>query len=137
MDCIANAKLESPLKNVKEFAAPPSASLSVSITPDVISEAATWLEDRDTQLLASKEDVFTTLLMLIVFALGVVLSSKESVSSILILLTISPYNLLSIKVVPCACVPAPAGAANVILGAVVYPLPPLNPPNVSIVTVTT
>ena len=34
-----------------EFAAPPDANLSVSITPDVISDAAIWLDDRDTQLL--------------------------------------------------------------------------------------
>ena len=122
---------------MKEFAAPPDASLSVSITPDVMSDAAIWLEDRDTQLLLSNEDVFTTLLMLTVFAVGDVLSWKVSVSSILILLTISPYTLLSIRALPCACVPAPGGAVNVTVGAVVYPTPPLYPPNVSIVTVTT
>ena len=75
---------------MKEFAAPPEASLSVSITPDVMSDAAIWLEDRDTQLALSNEDVFTTLLMLTVTGVGVVLSWKVSVSSILILLTISP-----------------------------------------------
>jgi hypothetical protein len=122
---------------VKEFAAPPDASLSVSITPDVMSDAAIWLEDRDTQLELVKEEVLTTLLMLTVFAVGDVLSSNVSVSSILILLTISPYSLLSIRVLPTACVPAPTGAANVTVGAVVYPLPPLNPLKSTIVTVTT
>ena len=75
---------------MNEFAAPPDANLSVSITPDVISDAAIWLDDRDTQLLLSNDDVLTTLERLTVFALGVVLSSIVSVSSILILLTILP-----------------------------------------------
>ena len=115
-DCTAGAKFWSPRKNVKEFAAPPVANLSVSITPDVISDAAIWLDDRDTQLLLFVEDVLTTLLMLIVFELS---SSNVSVSSILILFTISPYNLLSIKTTPCACVPAPGGAAKLTDGCVV------------------
>ena len=75
---------------MNEFAAPPDANLSVSITPDVISDAAIWLDDRDTQLLLSNDDVLTTLARLTVFALGVVLSSIVSVSSILILLTMLP-----------------------------------------------
>ena len=75
---------------MNEFAAPPDANLSVSITPDVISDAAIWLDDRDTQLLLSNDDVFTTLERLTVFALGDVLSSIVSVSSILILLTMLP-----------------------------------------------
>ena len=75
---------------MNEFAAPPVANLSVSITPDVISDAAIWLDDRDTQLLLSNDDVLTTLARLTVFALGVVLSSIVSVSSILMLLTILP-----------------------------------------------
>ena len=75
---------------MNEFAAPPVANLSVSITPDVISDAAIWLDDRDTQLLTLKEGVLTVLVILIVFALGVVLSSIVSVSSILMLLTILP-----------------------------------------------
>ena len=75
---------------MNEFAAPPDANLSVSITPDVISDAAIWLDDSDTQLLTLNEDVLTVLLILIVFALGVVLSSIVSVSSILMLLTILP-----------------------------------------------
>ena len=75
---------------MNEFAAPPDANLSVSITPDVISDAAIWLDDRDTQLLTLNEDVLTVLLILTVFALGVELSSIVSVSSILILLTILP-----------------------------------------------
>ena len=104
---------------MKELAAPPDANLSVSITPDVMSEAAIWLVDSDTQLLATVEDVFTTRLILTVVAVGVVLSSNVSVSSILSLLTMSPYNLLSIKPTPSACVPAPGGAAKVIVGAVV------------------
>ena len=102
-----------------------------------MSDAAIWLEDRDTQLLALNEEVLTTRLMLTVFAVGVALSSNVSVSSILILLTISPYSLLSIRALPCACVPAPGGAENVTVGAVVYPLPPLNPLKSMIVTVTT
>ena len=85
---------------MNEFAAPPDANLSVSITPDVISDAAIWLDDRDTQLLALNEEVLITLLMLTVFALGVELSLIVSVSSILILLTMLPYNLLSIKDYP-------------------------------------
>ena len=100
---------------MNEFAAPPVASLSVSITPEVISDAAIWFEDRETQLLALVDDVLTTLLMLTVFV-GEALSSNVSVSSILILLTISPYNLLSIKAVAVACVPAPGGAEIVITG---------------------
>ena len=111
---------------MNEFAAPPDANLSVSITPDVISDAAIWLDDRDTQLLTLNEDVLIVLLILTVFALGVELSSTVSVSSILILLTILPYNLLSIKGLPCACVPAPGGAENVTVGCVVYPLPPVS-----------
>ena len=75
---------------MNEFAAPPVANLSVSITPDVISDAAIWLDDRDTQLLLSNDDVLITLARLTVFALGVVLSSIVSVSSILMLLTILP-----------------------------------------------
>ena len=75
---------------MNELAAPPDANLSVSITPDVISDAAIWLDDRDTQLLTLNEDVLIVLLILTVFALGVVLSSIVSVSSILILLTILP-----------------------------------------------
>ena len=75
---------------MNEFAAPPDANLSVSITPDVISDAAIWLDDRDTQLLLSNDDVLITLLRLTVFALGDVLSSIVSVSSILILLTMLP-----------------------------------------------
>ena len=75
---------------MNELAAPPDANLSVSITPVVISDAAIWLDDRDTQLLTLKEDVLTVLLILTVFALGVVLSSIVSVSSILMLLTILP-----------------------------------------------
>ena len=122
---------------MNEFAAPPVANLSVSITPDVISDAAIWLDDRDTQLLTLNEDVLIVLLILTVFALGVELSLTVSVSSILILLTMLPYNLLSIKGLPCACVPAPGGAENVTVGCVVYPLPPLNPLNSTIVTVTT
>ena len=122
---------------MKELAEPPDANLSVSITPDVISAAAIWLVDSDTQLEAREEDVFTTRLILTVVAVGVVLSSNVSVSSILSLLTIVPYNLLSIKQLPCACVPAPGGAANVIVGAVVYPLPPTNPLKSTIVAVTT
>ena len=49
---------------MNEFAAPPVANLSVSITPDVISDAAIWLDDRDTQLLTLKEDVLIVLLIL-------------------------------------------------------------------------
>ena len=75
---------------MNELAAPPDANLSVSITPVVISDAAIWLDDRDTQLLTLKEDVLTVLVILTVFALGVVLSSIVSVSSILMLLTILP-----------------------------------------------
>ena len=63
-DWTANAKFWSPLKNVNEFAAPPVANLSVSITPDVISDAAIWLDDRDTQLLTLNEDVLIVLLIL-------------------------------------------------------------------------
>mgnify|MGYP005704926835 FL=1 len=59
---------------MNELAAPPDANLSVSITPDVISDAAIWLDDRDTQLLTLNEDVLIVLVMLTVFALGVVLS---------------------------------------------------------------
>ena len=75
----------------------------------------------DTQLLAVDPDVLTTLVILTVFALGEELSSNVSVSSILILLTILPYNLLSRKASAVACVPAPGGAAMVIVGCVVYP----------------
>ena len=75
---------------MNELAAPPDANLSVSITPVVISDAAIWLDDRDTQLLTLKEDVLTVLVILTVFALGVELSSIVSVSSILMLLTILP-----------------------------------------------
>ena len=102
-----------------------------------MSEAAIWLVDSDTQLAETVADVLTILLMLTVVAVGVVLSSNVSVSSILSLLTMSPYNLLSIKGLPCACGPAPGGAENVTVGCVVYPLPPLNPLNSTIVTVTT
>ena len=103
---------------MNEFAEPPVANLSVSITPDVISDAAIWLVDKDTQLLLLVEDVLTTLLMFTVFA-GESLSLNVSVSSILIWLTISPYNLLSINMLPCACVPAPGGAAKLTDGCVV------------------
>ena len=120
IDWTASANELSPLKKVKEFAAPLLASLSVLIVPDVISVAAIWLEDRDTQLLLSLADVLTIRLILTVSA-GISLLSIVSVSSIAILLTISPYNLLSIKTLPVACVPDPAGAANVMVGAVVYP----------------
>ena len=68
---------------------------------------------------------------------GISLLSKVSVSSIAMLLTISPYNLLSINALAVACVPDPAGAANVMVGALVYPLPPINPLNLISVTVTT
>ena len=121
---------------MKEFADPPIASLSVSITPDVMSDAAIWFEDRDTQLLLLLEEVLTTLVRVTVTA-GISLLSIVSVSAIAILLTISPYNLLSIRATACACVPDPAGAAMVTVGAEVYPLPPLNPLNTMMSTVTT
>ena len=73
----------------------------------------------DTQLAISNEDVLTVLVRLTVFGDGDVLSWIVSVSSILILLTISPYNLLSNNALPCACVPPPGGASNVIVGCVV------------------
>ena len=78
--------------------------------PDTIWFAAIWLDDRDTQLLTLNEDVLTVLFILTVFALGVVLSLIVSVSSILMLLTMLPNNLFSIKALPCACAPAPGGA---------------------------
>ena len=74
-------------------------------------------------MLIRDEDVLTTLRILIEFA-GVLLSSNVSVSSILIALTILPYNLLSISGVAVACVPAPGGAGIVTTGCVVYPNPP-------------
>mgnify|MGYP003310461376 CR=1 FL=1 len=78
-----------------------------------------------------------TVRLIVTVSEGTSLLSIVSVSSIAILLTMSPYNLLSIKTLPDACVPDPAGAANVIVGAEVYPLPPLNPLKLISVTVTT
>ena len=88
-DWTASAKFWSPLKNVKEFAAPPDASLSVSITPDTIWFADNVLEDRDTQLRELEDDVLTTLVMSMSTA-GISLLSIKSLSANLILLTISP-----------------------------------------------
>jgi hypothetical protein len=74
---------------VNEFAAPPDASLSVSMIPDTIWFAAIWLDDRDTQLRELEDDVLTTLVISISTA-GISLLSIKSLSSSLILLTISP-----------------------------------------------
>ena len=74
---------------MNEFAAPPDASLSVSITPDTIWFADNVLEDRDTQLRELEDDVLTTLEMLMSTA-GISLLSIKSLSANLILLTISP-----------------------------------------------
>jgi len=52
-----------------------------------------------------------------------------SVSSILILLTISPYNLFSISAVPAAVVPPPPGAEITTVGWTSYPTPPKYVPN--------
>ena len=101
---------------MKEFAAPPDANLSVSITPEVISVAAIWLEDRDTQLLLLLEDVLTTLVISIVTG-GISLLSNVSVSAIRILFTTSPYSLLSMNAVAVAPVPAPEGPAMLTVGA--------------------
>ena len=115
------AYLESPLKKVKEFAASEPNNV-VEITPGPVrDETPTESLLNDTQLLAVNADVLITLVILTVFALGEVLSSNVSVSSILILLTILPYNLLSINAVAVACVPAPGGAAMLIVGCVVNP----------------
>ena len=136
-DCTTGAKLWSPRKNVNELAASELfAKRDEDITPVVISVALIWLVDSDIQLFISDAEVFTTLLTSTVIG-GVLLDEIESDSEILILFTIVPYSLLSIKAVPWAVTPAPGGALKVIVGGVVYPLPPINPLNNTNFTVTT
>ena len=93
------------------------------------------MDDRDTQLALSNEEVLTTLLRSTVFVFGAaVLSSISSVSTILTWFTMSPYSLLSMK--PDAVAPFPSPLI-VIVGTVVYPLPPRYPLKSTIVIVTT
>ena len=74
--------------------------------------------DKDTQLFRSEAEVLTALLTSTISA-GLSLDSIVSDSSILILFTISPYNLLSINAEPVAWLPEPGGAEKVTVGGVV------------------
>ena len=92
-----------------------------------MSPAAIWLEDRDTQLSADVPEVLITLVRVTVCG-EAELSWTVSLSVILILLTISPYSLLSISASAVAVDPSGlVGASIVTDGCVVYPLPPVYP----------